>query len=73
MGHWNLAYLILKQRPMGTEEDFSAFKDRLRDLDKEIRERALTYARDFYDSGKMTREMALEKGITRAQIENRDL
>ena len=58
---------------MGTEEEFSEFKERLRDLDEEIRERALTYAKDFYSSGKMTREIALEKGITRAEIEKRDL
>lgn len=58
---------------MDTEEEFGAFKDRLRDLDEEIRERALAYARDFYGSGKMTREVALEKGITRAEIDKRDL
>ncbi len=58
---------------MDKEEEFGKFKGRLRGLDEEIRERALTYARDFYRSGKMTKEVALEKGITRAEIEKRDI
>lgn len=58
---------------MDTEEEFGAFKERLGHLDEEIRERALSYAKDFFDSGKMTKEVALEKGITRAEIEKRDL
>lgn len=58
---------------MDNEEQFSEFKDRLRVLDEEIRVTALEYAVDFFSSGKMSKAQAMEKGITRAEIEKRNL
>lgn len=58
---------------MEKEELFAEFKSRLGSLNEEVRESALSYAADFYSSGKISKAEAIEKGITRAEIEKRDL
>ena len=55
------------------EEEFDNFRRRLAGLDDEIRMMALEYASEIYQSNKCSKEEALEKAITRAEMEKRDL
>lgn len=55
------------------ENDFEKFEKRLNTLDDEIRILALQYAAEIFAEEELTREEALEKGITKAELEKRDL
>ena len=54
-------------------EQFREFKQRLNVLQEEIREAALGYAASFYRNKKCTKEEALEMGIAKAEMEQRNL
>ena len=55
------------------EHLFNDYKNRLNVLDEDIRAVALKYARDFYLTNKGSKEEAIERGITKAEIANRKL
>ena len=55
------------------EHLFNDYKNRLNVLDEDIRAVALKYARDFYLTNKCSKEEAIERGITKAEIANRKL
>lgn len=58
---------------MENYEDFEKYEKRLTSVDAGIRSLALEYAAAFYAQGNITREEALEKGISKAELEKRDL
>ena len=55
------------------EDLFKDYQERLNVLDENIRAVALNYARDFFVNGKCSKEEAIERGITKAEIANRKL
>jgi uncharacterized membrane protein len=54
-------------------EDFNEFQKRLNVLEEEIRGRALEIAAEIFARGKISRHEALEKGISKAEMEKRNL
>ena len=58
---------------MENYKDFEKFEKRLNSLDDDIRPRALQYASEFFADHDISREEALEKGISKAELEKRDL
>ena len=58
---------------MKDHKDFDRFKKRLNALDEDIRSSALEYASQLFSKKNISREEALEKGISRAELEKRDL
>ncbi|WP_324719355.1 hypothetical protein [Salinimicrobium sp. HB62] len=58
---------------MEENREFEEFQERLNVLDAGIRARALELASEIYAGEKCTREEALEKGITQAELENRNI
>ncbi len=58
---------------MENYKDFEKYKKRLNSLDDDIRSRALQYASEFYADHDLSREEALEKGISKAELKKRDL
>lgn len=56
-----------------TSRLFIPFQKRLNVLEETVRQRALEYARQFYLHNRSTAEEALEKGITKAELEIRKL
>ena len=54
-------------------ENFDGFQKRLNVLDEDIRIRALEIAAEISARGKITRHEALEKGISKAEMEKRNL
>lgn len=58
---------------MDEKEDFDEFQKRLNVLDEDIRSSALEYAAEIFAKENCTREEALEKGITKAEMEKRNL
>ncbi len=58
---------------MKNDELFEDYKQRLNILDGDIRKTALNYAAEIYFKNNCSKEEALEKGITRAELEERNL
>lgn len=58
---------------MKEKEDFRKFQKRLNVLDEDIRASALEYAAAIFAEEKCTREEALEKGISKAEMDKRNL
>ncbi|WP_169578590.1 hypothetical protein [Salinimicrobium terrae] len=54
-------------------KDFEKFEERLNSLDEDIRSSALEYASQLFSKKNISREEALEKGISRAELEKRNL
>jgi len=52
---------------------FKDYQERFNVLDENIRALALKYARDFFVNEKCSKEEAIERGITKAEIANRKL
>ncbi|MGB7786452.1 MAG: hypothetical protein WBL27_10150 [Salinimicrobium sp.] len=55
------------------EEQFKEFRKRLAGLDEEVRILALEYASEIYQKDDCSKEEALEKAISRAEMKKRDL
>jgi len=55
------------------EDLFKDYQEKLNVLDENIRAVALNYARDFFVNEKCSKEEAIERGITKAEIANRKL
>jgi len=55
------------------EDLFKNYQERLNVLDENIRAVALKYATEFYVNEKCSKEEAIERGITKAEITNRKL
>lgn len=55
------------------EDLFRDYQERLNMLDEKIRVIALNYARDFHLNKTCSKEEAIERGITKAEIANRKL
>lgn len=58
---------------VGKFDDFKKYEKRLNSLDEKIRNLALEYASEYFATEALSREEALEKGISRAEMEKRDL
>ena len=56
---------------MDDSGDFERFERRLGMLDKDVRCTALEYASQIFAQQEVSREEALEKGISRAELEKR--
>ena len=54
-------------------EDFSEFEKRLSALDEDVRTVALKHAAQYFAENKCSREEALEKGISKAEMEKRNI
>ena len=52
---------------------FKGYQQRLNLLDEDIRIQAQEYAEEFYRNEKCSKEQALERGITKAELEKRNL
>ena len=55
------------------KELFKDYKKRLNVLEEPVRESAVRYAETFLEGNKCTIEEALEKGITKAEMRQRNL
>ena len=55
------------------KELFKGYKKRLNVLDEPVRLSAIRYAETFLEDRKCTKEEALEKGIAKAEMEQRNL
>ncbi len=55
------------------ENLFKDYQERFNVLDENIRALALKYAKDFYLNKNCSKEEAIERGITKAEIANRKL
>lgn len=55
------------------EDFFNDYQERLNMLNKNIRAVELKYARDFHLNKNCSKEEAIERGITKAEIANRKL
>ena len=58
---------------MEDQKDFEKFEKRLNSLNEDIRSRALEYAAEIFAEEEITREEALEKAISKAELEKRNL
>ena len=55
------------------EDIFKDYQERLNSLDENIRAVALKHTRDFHLNKNCSKEEAIERGITKAEIANRKL
>jgi hypothetical protein len=58
---------------MKEKGDFDEFQKRLNVLDEDVRASALEYAAEIFAEESCTRAEALEKGISRAEMDKRNL
>lgn len=52
---------------------FKKFGNRLNALQEEVRELTIKYAEEYYRNSKISKEEAIEKGISKAEMDLRDL
>ncbi|APU70146.1 MULTISPECIES: hypothetical protein [Flavobacteriaceae] len=55
------------------EDLFKDYQERLNQLDENIRVAAVKYAVGFYSNKNCSKEEALERGITKAEMHNRKI